>query len=259
MRTFRGQILVVLAALGSLSAQPSNAPTQSPLSADAIVGKLMAANARRAESLRGYSSRRTYHLHYHGLWGTSDAVMVVEATYTAPDKKDFRIISESGSKLLINHVLLKLLSSEEAAQLPQNRKDLEISPQNYDFSLDKKDSDPGSFYVLDLKPRSRSEYVYRGKIWVDAHDFAEARMNGEPQKSFSMWVNHTQVEYRWANQDGFWLPVHNESITRVRMGGSATLTIDYSDYQIQRNDRVASAPAQSGTVPDPSVVTNPPY
>lgn len=256
MRTFRTQIFA-LVALASLSAQASDPPA--PLSADAIVQKLMAANARRAESLRGYRSRRTYHLHYHGLWGTSDAVMVVEAAYTAPDKKEFKIISESGSKLLINHVLLKLLASEQAAQLPQNRKALEITPQNYDFSLDKKDSAPGSFYVLDLKPRSKSEYVYRGKIWVDAHDFAEARMNGEPQKNFSMWVSHTQVEYRWANQEGFWLPVHNESVTHVRMGGSAVLTIDYSDYQILRNDRVASAPAQSGTVPDPSVVTNPPY
>jgi len=259
MRTLRRQTLVVLLALGSMSVRASDLPSPPPLSADVIVQKLMAANARRAEALRGYRGRRIYHLHYHGLFGTSDAEMVVEATYTAPDKKEFKIISQSGSRLLI-HVLLKLLSSEQQAQLPQNRREQEITPANYEFSLDETDrSSGGDFYVLNVKPRGKSDYLYHGKIWVDAHDFAEARMQGEPQKNPSLWVSHTQVEYRWANQGGFWLPVHNESVTHVRMGGKAVLTIDYSDYQIVRSNRVASGQPwkESGTVPDPAVVTPP--
>ena len=97
------------------SSNADDLPGQSALSTDAIVQKLIAANARRADRLRGYRGKRIYQLDYHGLFG-GHAEMQVEATYRAPDKKDFKIISESGSKLLIHQVLLKLLQSEHDAQ-----------------------------------------------------------------------------------------------------------------------------------------------
>jgi hypothetical protein len=252
--------LVLLAALTSTSLASLDSPAR-PLSADAIVQKLTAANAQRAQALRGYRGKRIYRLHYKGLWGSHDAELVVESTYSAPDKKEFKILSESGSRFLINRVLLKLLSSESEAQESQNRKALEISPENYEFSLDEiEHTSKGDFYVLNVKPKGKSQYLYRGKIWVDARDFAVARMNGEPQKNPSLWVSHTDIEYQWGNKDGFWLPIHNQSVTHVRMGGKATLTIEYSDYQITVN-RAAIAPraAQPQSMPDPSSITADPH
>jgi outer membrane lipoprotein-sorting protein len=233
-----------------------------PLSAEAIVQKLMAANAQRAQALRGYRGKRVYHLDYKGLFGNHQAEMEVEAVYTAPNNKEFKILSESGSRLLINRVLLKLLSSEAEAQEEQNRKSLEISPANYDFSLDELEhTSHGDFYVLNVKPKNKSRYLYHGKIWVDAHDFAVVRMQGEPQKNPSMWVTHTEIEYQWANKDGFWLPIHNQSFTQVRMGGKCVLTIDYSDYRITGVSRAAMAQRsdQSQSMPDPASVTADPH
>jgi hypothetical protein len=221
--------LILMAALTSTSMAAVESSAR-PLSADSIVQKLMAANAQRAQALRGYRGKRIYRLRYKGPWGSHDAELVVEATYAAPDKKEFKVLSENGSHLLINRVLLKLLESESEAQESQNRKALEITPENYEFSLDQiEHTSKGDFYILNVKPRGKSHYLYHGKIWVDAHDFAVARMNGEPQKNPSLWVSHTDIEFQWANKDGFWLPVHNQSVTQVRMGGKATLTIDYSD------------------------------
>jgi len=158
--------------------------------------------------------------------------------------------------------LLRLLSSEEQAQQEANRKALEVNSQNYDFVLDGIEHTPGGdCYVLDVKPKGKSAYLYRGKIWVDAHDFAIARMAGEPQKNPSIWVSHTEVEYRWAPKDGFWLPIRNQSITQVRMGGRANLTIDYSDYEIT-GARQANAGQRNGSapsLPDPSTVTVDPH
>jgi len=221
----------------------------------------MAANALRSQSLRGYRGKRVYHLDYHGIFGTHDAGMQVEATYTAPDRKDFKVVSQSGSKLLINHVLLKLLSSEQEAQKEQNRKELEISPKNYDFALaGTEHTASGDFYVLEASPKGKSKYLYRGKLWVDARDFAVARMQGDPAKNPSLWVSHTRIEYRWAKIGGFWLPVHNESETQVRMGGKAVLTIEYSDYQITgANPSTNRSPAENPTLPDPSAVTADPH
>jgi hypothetical protein len=228
-----------------------------PLSTDVIVQKLMTANAQRSQALRGYHGKRTYHLDYHGLLGSHSAGMQVEAIYTAPDRKDFRVLSQSGSKVLVNRVLLKLLSSEQEAQKEQNRKELEISPRNYDFVLAGTEHTlGGDFYVLEVSPKGKSKYLYRGKLWVDAKDFAVARMQGEPARNPSFWVSHTQIEYRWAKIEGFWLPVHNESVTQVRMGGKAVLTIDYTDYQVTGATRSAPwGPGENPTLPDPSAVT----
>ena len=252
--------LVLVAALTSASLASVDSPPR-PLSADAIVQKLMAANAQRAHALNGYRGRRIYRLVYKGLWGTHDAEIVVDTNYSAPDKKEFKIVSESGSRLLINRVLLKLLSSESEAQEAQNRKALEITPENYDFSLDEiEHTVKGDFYVLNVKPKGKSRYLYRGKIWVDAHDFAVARMDGEPQKNPSLWVSHTDIEYQWGKKDSFWLPIHNQSVTQVRMGGRAVLTIDYSDYQITVNRAAMETRAASHqTMPDPSSVTADPH
>jgi len=232
-----------------------------PLSADVIVQRLMAANAQRAQTLRGYRGKRVYHLDYHGIFGSHDAGMQVEAIYNAPDRKDFKVISQSGSKLLVNHVLLKLLSSEQEAQEEQNRKALEISPKNYNFAFAGNEHTPsGDFYVLSVSPKGKSKYLYRGKLWVDAKDFAVARMQGEPAKNPSLWVSHMEIEYRWNKVEGFWLPAHNESETDVRMGGKAVLTIDYSDYQITGVNRSnARGPGGNPTLPAPSTVTADPH
>jgi len=241
----------------------ADADSHSPpvLSTDVIVQRLMAANAQRSQALRGYRGTRAYRLEYHGLLGSHDAGMQVEAIYTAPDRKDFKVLSQSGSKLLINRVLLKLLSSEQEAQKEQNRQELEINPKNYDFALAGTEHTPGGdFYVLEVSPKGRSKYLYRGKLWVDARDFAAARMQGEPARNPSLWVSHTQIEYRWAKIGGFWLPVHNESVTQVRMGGKAVLTIDYADYQITGAARSAhQASGENPTLPAPSAVSADPH
>jgi outer membrane lipoprotein-sorting protein len=255
-----GALLLALSVL-TCAAEVNSPTAPPPLSSDAIVQRLMAANAQRAEALRGYRGKRVYRLNYHGLFGTHDAELQVEATYTAPDKKSFQVLSESGSSLLVNRVLLKLLSSEQEAQEQQNRKELEITPENYNFALAEVQHTPdGDFYVLNVTPKGRSRYLYRGKIWVDARDFAVARMEGEPQKNPSIWVSHTEIAYRWEKIDGFWLPARNQSVTQVRMGGRAVLTIDYSNYQITGVNR-AAAPGSHGdqSLPAPSSVTADPH
>jgi hypothetical protein len=234
---------------------------QAGLSTDAIVQKLMTANALRADRLRGYHCKRKYQLDYHGVFG-GHAEMQVEATYRAPDQKEFRILSQSGSKLLIRQVLLKLLQSERDAQEERNRKELEISPANYWFSLDSTQHIPaGDFYVLDAKPRSKNKYVYRGKIWVDAQDFAVARMEGSPATNPSFWVSNVEIQYQWARIDGFWLPIHNYSVTQVRLGGRAVLDVEYSDYQVTSESRTTppKGATKSPILPDPSSVSAKPH
>jgi hypothetical protein len=229
-----------------------NPPT---LSETAIVDKIMVANARRSAELRGFEGKRWYHLEYHGLFGGRDASMEVLATYIAPDQHNFDVISQSGSKLLLNRVLLKLLDSEKEAF--QNHKQIELSPENYKFTLVGTARIPAgdTCYVLAVKPRKQNKFLYAGKIWVDAHDFAVVRMEGEPAKAPSFWVRDTQIDSNWEKVDGFWFIAHNHSVSHIRMGGVATLTIDYGDYRVTAVDkRAAKTQAQGPVLPDPASV-----
>ena len=120
--------------LASSTVGKNDQPSQTP-SVEAIVSKLVAANLRRSRDLRGFHGKRSYHLEYRGFLGSHSADMQVEAVYTAPDKKEFKVVSQSGSKVLINRVLLKLLDSEKEASQQQTRKQIELSPENYAFSF----------------------------------------------------------------------------------------------------------------------------
>ena len=61
-----GLLLCVLCKLVFASFDDSSLRSTSTLSGDEIVQKLVAANARRAERLRGYRGRRLYKLDYRG-------------------------------------------------------------------------------------------------------------------------------------------------------------------------------------------------
>ena len=47
----------------------------------------------------------------------------------------------------------------------------------------------------------------------------------------------------------FWLPARNRSISTIRLGGRAELTIDYNDYEITGATTVTSLPALRSTPP----------
>lgn len=224
------------------------------LPADTVVQKMMATSAWRSSELRGFRVTRTYHLQYHGFLGTRDAGMQVVSTYTAPDKLDFSIVSENGSKLLLNRVLLKLLDSEREAF--RNQSQIQLSPANYEFESDGIDrvSDIDPCYVLGVQPRKENKFLYRGKVWIDAYDFALARMEGQPAKSPSFWIRDTHIDSNWAKVGEFWLIQHTRSVSHIRMSGLATLTVDYRDYQITTTGH-GQGRGQSPQLPDPSSVT----
>ena len=202
-------------------------------SADDIVQKVQAANLQRERALRGYTARRIYEVNYRGIFGSRHAQLVVDAAYESPANKKFTIVSQSGSKLLLQRVLLRLLDSEKEALEDKNRARTALTSQNYSFSfLGVEDGPHGSRYVLKAVPKVRNKFLYRGKIWIDCRDFAVVQIEGEPATNPSWWIRRTQIRHKYAKLGQFWLPVHNQSVSQIRMGGKAVLTIEYGNYRI---------------------------
>lgn len=201
------------------------------LSTETIVERLMTAHSRQVQQLQAVDVLRDYRVDYQGFGGTRHAEMQVVSSYVSPNKKDFRILSQSGSRFLLDHILSKLLESEKDYQLDEA--DSDLSPRNYEFQLLGMEQVAGNpAYVLQITPRRKAKYLCRGKVWVTTHDFAIVRLEGEPAKNPSFWVSHTQMANTYQKVGDYWLPVHKDATTDVRLGGKAVLAIDFSGYRI---------------------------
>jgi hypothetical protein len=209
------------------------------LGADQVVQRLMEKNKERADSLQHYIGTRSYRLEYRGFPASAEATMQVEVNFDAPATKRFTIVNATGSKLIQNRVFHRLLESEEQAGDSNNRKHTELGPDNYTFSLDGTD---GTNYVLNVEPKEDSRFLYRGKIWVDARDFAVTRIEAQPARNPSFWTTKSVIHHTYQKVDnGFYLPKENKTVTSVRLGGVATLTIEYQSYQVTVAKPIASA------------------
>lgn len=203
------------------------------LNASQVVENLVRMNLMRAEALLGYQSTRVYRLAYRGFPGGRNAEIVVTVKYLAPETKEFEIVSATGSKLLIDRVFKKMMQAEKEAFERENQKHIAINHENYEFTLTGYEDAPGGpSYVLSVKPRTRNKYLFKGRIWVDADQFAVVRIEAEPARNPSFWIKDTKIETLYMNVGDFWLPARNHSITAVRLGGHADFSIEYKDYRI---------------------------
>lgn len=225
----------------SQQAVASTALGKAPLSEVQVVDSLLAMNLERAHALHAYQGTRNYMLQYHGFAGTRSAEMVVDLKYKSPGTKEFTIRSSTGSKLIIGTVFKKLLQAEQDALGVEAQKRAALNRDNYDFTLVGYESTPfGSMYILGVKPRTKGKFLYSGRIWVEAEDFAVTRLVAQPAKNPSFWTKHSEIDESYMKVGDFWLPARNHSITRIRFGGSAVLTIQYKNYEITSADAVSN-------------------
>ncbi len=212
---------------------PAMAPAV-PLTLNQVVDRLIAENIQRSNMLQGYQSRRTYTVEYKGFFGDLHAAMVADLQYTAPDTKKFTIVSESGPRLLVNHILEKLVRVETESQVWKNRKALLPNRQNYNFfNLVYQPASNGCSYILSVDPVVPNKLLYRGRIWVNDHDFAICRIEGYPSRTPSFWITSGNLVHTYSKIGQFWFSKEDKSVSTMRLGGTATLTIEYGDYKIQ--------------------------
>ena len=217
----------------SAAAQSAGTSCRASLTSEKVVQNLIEMNLERSRALRSYRGTRVYKVDYRGFPMSRSAEMVVDVKYEAPAGKEFTIQSQSGSKLIIDRVFNKLLESEREAFETDNQKRTALNNDNYLFALLGCESTAtSSMYVLSVEPKTPSKFLYRGRIWVDADDFAVSRIAAEPAKNPSFWIKNTAIEQMYAKVGDFWLPASNHSVSSIRLGGRADFTIEYKDYHI---------------------------
>jgi hypothetical protein len=239
------QVLLCAATLQSASAQEQGGVSRkaAPLTTQQVVEELAGMNLRRAQALHSYHGTRIYRLEYRGFPSSRSAEMVVDVKFRAPGTKEFTIRTSTGSRLILDKVFGKLLEAEENAQAAETQRSIALNYDNYDFTMVGYESTPlRSMYVLLVEPRTTNKFLYRGRVWVDADDFAVVRLEAEPAKNPSIWTKNSEIEQLYVKVGDFWLPKRNHCVSSIRLGGRAELTIEYQDYQITASDHISSAP-----------------
>jgi len=236
IQQIRGSLLAF--ALFSMAAGvwPQNmiAGSSGNVSATQIAEQMRSHNQAQTEALKHYKTLRHYLVEYRGFSATIAARMDLEVNYDSVTGKTFRIVSLTGSNLLCNKVLKRAIESEKEAA--QDKRSTALTTDNYRFQLAGSESlDGRPAYILDVEPLTPSKFLYRGKVWVDAADFMVVKMETEPAKNPSFWISRALIHYTGAQTDGFWLPHEVRSETKVRIGGTAVMTIDYGSYQVEPN------------------------
>ena len=204
------------------------------LTAGEILAKVVAKNNERQAALDHYTGDRTYRIEYTGIGGYHMAELVVHADYRAPGRKHFTVLSERGSKPICEQVLKKILEGEEEASSQENQGQTVLSSENYDAVLAGQEKVDGiDAWMLDVTPKHATRFDYSGRIWVSMDDFGIMRVAGAPAKNPSWLVHGASFDYRYQRIGIFWLPEKNTSVTHVRVGGEAHLTIEYGPYTVE--------------------------
>jgi len=246
-----GRFLVLVSVLGLVSSvrlwldqplkasttgsQPASVsgPSATEITGDAIFAKLVEFNRLRESRLKQYSVQSTYRVQNDK--GEMRAETQALLRYRAPDTKEFKIISEKGSGLIRTRVFKPLMDVEVETASERNRLDSSITPNNYTLALLGEEEVAGSHcFVVQATPKRADTYLFTGKIWIHSVEFAVVQIEGQPAKNPSLWIKKVDFVRRYQKIGEFWLPLKNESITRVRLFGKNTLTTEYDNYEINQ-------------------------
>lgn len=234
MKLSRPLLLLGLAAL-------LGADTTLP-SLDYILAEMQRTDAQRAAALRRYTCVRRYTLH-NGRFNKR-AEVVVRMIWTSPGAKEFSTLSESGTALLRNKVLYKMVDGEKEAS-KELRGNTPVTRANYDFKL----LGTGKVrdrlcYMLELKAKRESKYLVNGRAWVDATDFAVIRLEGTFSKNPSFWTRNVSIVHEFEKFGDHWLPYSSKSDTDARLFGNSEVTISYYDYNLETATAARAAVAR---------------
>jgi hypothetical protein len=203
-----------------------------------IFDELVAHNSFRAATLLNYTALRTYQV--VDMQGKVHAEEAGRMEYLAPDKKKFVVSSEKGSAVVRRLALNALITSEIETTAGKQHHDSAISPANYSLDLlGEQQVGPYHCFVVQAVPKRRDKYLFEGKLWIDAEDYAVVRIEGHPAKKLSFWIQRADFVRQYQKIDAFWLPQRDLTFVDVRLYGKKVLTIDHHDYRV--NSPVAIA------------------
>jgi outer membrane lipoprotein-sorting protein len=223
-------VTLLLSLLGGVcvSAQVPDLPT--------IVRGIDNAVKERLDRLASYTVTEHYAVFRGHDESKPAAEMLVKTTYSKETGKSYEIVSQSGSLLWRNEVLKTLLENEQRMSHPGNVETALINSSNYDMKLNMDAAQTlngRQCLLLDITPRRKSEYLFKGTLWVDAHDYAIVQLKGTAAKSALFIANAAEVTRQYDEVSNLPMATHAQAVSGSALRGQTVVKVDYSGYQMQ--------------------------
>ena len=228
---------VVFALSIGMVALAGNGPARAQqLDGTRILHDLEAANQSRFENVLVFADTEHYRV-YRGKDQVHPAAeMTVRVTYKKGVGKSYKILSQSGSSLILKHGLLPLLDNEKVINDPAKAAQSWFTSANYKMQLK-----PGVTQVIDgrtclaiaISPRRKAPNMIEGTLWVDTHSHMQIEVEGIASKSPSVFAGTTKMMRRYAEMQGYAMATHARAESSSFFFGRTVVTIDYSDYEFE--------------------------
>jgi len=232
-----GALLLALAANTAGAAENETLPD-----GNAVAAKLTVQDAQRQHLAAGYHGMRRYVLDNEHMG--KHAEIVVRVDCGADGAKHFELVSQEGWKGAWKHVVSKMVASEAEASQSEVKLRTRLTLDNYDFHMVRTALlGDRMAYVVDIVPKRDEERLIIGQAWIDAQDYAIARIEGAPAKNPSFWVRSVHFVHTYHKSGQLWFPETTLSTTGVRIFGDTTLNIHYFDYAPNQSPAAQTASA----------------
>ncbi len=225
------RIPAALAAAALLTA-PAHAQ---PVDAASIVQHVDAAVAARVANVAGFTDVEHYAVFRGGGETHPAAQMTVKVTYRSGAGKSYKVLSQSGSAIVLKFGLMPLLENEKAINDPKKVDNSWFTSANYEMKLlsaATQNVNGRACYSLAITPRHKAPNMIDGTLWVDAHDFSIVQVAGIASRSPSIFAGTTRMMRRYVNIDGYPMATHARAESDSRLFGRTVVVIDYGDYHL---------------------------
>jgi hypothetical protein len=168
------------------------------------------------------------------------AEMTVRMTYRKGSGKSFEILAQSGSELIMKYGLRPLLDNERILNDPARVAQSWFTSANYEMNLK-----PGVAQTIDdrpclalaIHPLHKGPNLIEGTLWIDARDHTQVEVEGVASQKASIFAGTTHMMRRYVNMEGYAMATHARAESSSALFGRTVITIDYSDYHFQIDDR----------------------
>ncbi len=225
------RFLLFLTCLVSTTVTARSATVAVPLTLDQITSQMEQAEQQRQNTLEGYTVTRKYVLQNARM--QVPASMLVTVGYRKARGKTFQVMEENGAEGITKRVFQHLIQAESESSRGDNQQRGRVSTRNYQFTLLGAAVENGrKCYILELHPKAKTKYLFNGKVWVDADDFAVVKLEGRPAANVSFWVGKPLITQTWEKVGDFWMAASNRSHAESRLLGTSDLIVENSGYQL---------------------------
>lgn len=204
-----------------------------------VIERMIERNRLRDQQLLSYSALRIYEVRAPD--GRVSARDVIRVSYRAPGVLEFHKISEHGSWMIRRLVFDRLLQSEQETAAGLARQQAAISEENYVFTMiGEVTLHSNHCFVLRAQPKRADKYLFDGELWITARDYAIAKMSGRPAKELSFWIDDANFVREYQSVEGFWLPLHDETIVEGKVNEKRVLRVEHQQYVINSAKTVSN-------------------